>query len=279
MEQDSLEDNVQTLRTPDKAIVLYNVRMIQVLEQINLHFHVLQIGHAQVLQAHLLDRHRLARAPVQRAVDAAKRALAQTVAQLVVLEAGDVLGSALGGAFPAGPLFALALALAGLAVCRRGRGRGRRLLAVAGRVGRGLRGARVRGRVRGFGRVRDHAGGVAGDGGGGRGAVSMSPGGGDVRGPQAQAPAQSMPRAEVLAVLAELAVLAPMQRPDCSAGQGGTTAGCVVAPWPRYGGDVVGIPGPGAAGRQPRRDGRGEGACSRRGTAPQCELRVLARGG
>lgn len=155
---DVLEDNVQALGAPDKAIVLDNVGVVQVLEQVNLHLHVLQVCGAQVLEADLLDGDGLAGAPVEGAVDAPKGALAQTVAQLVVLEAGDVLGGALGGAFSAGAL----LALAGLAIVG---GRGRGLLCVAGGAGAGaggLRGARVGGRVRGSGRVCGHVSGPRG---------------------------------------------------------------------------------------------------------------------
>jgi hypothetical protein len=150
---DVLEDDVQALRTSDEAVVLDNVGVVQVLEQVDLHLHVLQVGGAQVLQTDLLDGDRLAGAPVQRAVHAAEGALAQAVAQLEVLEPGDVLGGALGGTLSAGALLAgRAIVVAGAA----------RLLCVAGGVGRrrGLRGARVGGRVGGFGRMRHHAGGL-----------------------------------------------------------------------------------------------------------------------
>jgi len=106
--RDALEDDVQALGAADKAVVLDNVGVVEVLEQVDFHLHVAQVGGAQVLEAHLLDGDRLPRAPVERAVDAAKGALAQTVAQLEVLEAGYVLGGALGGALAAGPLLALA---------------------------------------------------------------------------------------------------------------------------------------------------------------------------
>jgi len=102
--------------------------VIQVLEQVNLHLHVLEVRCAQVLQADLLDGDRLSRAPVQRPVHAAKGALAQTVSQLKVLEAGHVLGGLLGGSFPARAL----LAFTWLAIVVGG---ARGLLCVAGRVG------------------------------------------------------------------------------------------------------------------------------------------------
>ena len=101
--------------------------MVQVLEQVDLHLHVLEVGGAQVLEADLLDGHRLARAPVERAVDAAKGALAQAVAQLEVLEARDILRRLLRRPLSARPL----LALAGLPGAR---GRGRGPLCMAGRV-------------------------------------------------------------------------------------------------------------------------------------------------
>jgi hypothetical protein len=104
----SLENNVETLGTPHEAVVLDNVGMVQVLEQVNLHLHVLEVCGAQVLEADLLDGDRLAGAPVEGAVYAAECAFAQAVAQLEVLEAGDVLGCLLRGALSARPLFALA---------------------------------------------------------------------------------------------------------------------------------------------------------------------------
>jgi hypothetical protein len=145
---DVLEDDVQALGAADEAVVLDNVGVVEVLEQVDLHLHILQVGGAQVLQADLLDGDRLAGAPVQRTVHAAEGAFAQAVAQLVVLESGHVLGGALGGALSAGAL----LALAGGAIVVGGAAR---LLCVAGGIGRrgGLRGARVGCRVGGFGRM------------------------------------------------------------------------------------------------------------------------------
>ena len=145
----SLQDDVETLGAPHEAVVLDDIRMIQVLEQVNLHLHVLEVCGAQVLEADLLDGDCLARAPVECPVHAAECAFAQAVAQLEVLEARDILGCLLRCPFSARPLFALA----GLAVVV---GRGRRLLGVAagcvGR-GRGLRRARVGGRMRWAGGV------------------------------------------------------------------------------------------------------------------------------
>jgi hypothetical protein len=102
--------------------------MVQVLEQVNLHLHVLQIGGAQVLQADLLDGHRLSRAPVQGPIHAAKSPLSQAVAQLVVLETGHILGCPLCRSFSARPL----LSFARLAIAARG---SRGLLCVAGCAG------------------------------------------------------------------------------------------------------------------------------------------------
>jgi hypothetical protein len=123
-----LENNIQALRAPDEAIVLDNVGMVEVLEQVNLHFHVLQVGHTQVLQPDLLDGDRLARAPIQRAVHATKGPLAQAIPKLKVLEACHILGCPLCRSFSARPL----LSLTGLARLVRGC---RRLLCMAGRVG------------------------------------------------------------------------------------------------------------------------------------------------
>lgn len=116
--------------------------MVQVLEQVNLHLHVLEVCRAQVLQADLLDGDRLPRAPVQRPVDAAKGALAQAVSQLKVLETRHILGGLLCRSFPTRP----GLSLAGLAIVVGG---ARGLLCVAGRVRlRGcLRGPRIGGGV------------------------------------------------------------------------------------------------------------------------------------
>ena len=56
----SLQDDVETLGAPHEAVVLDDIRMVQVLEQVNLHLHVLEVCGAQVLQADLLDSDRLA---------------------------------------------------------------------------------------------------------------------------------------------------------------------------------------------------------------------------
>ena len=140
-------------------MVLDDIRVIQVFEQVDFHLHVLEISGAQVLQAHLLDSNGLTGAPVEGAIDAAKGAFAQAVAQLVVLETGDILGGPLCCSISAGSLFTL-LAVAGLSAVV---GRGRGLLCVAGRawgqVVRGLRGARVGCPVRRLrGVVRHHGG-------------------------------------------------------------------------------------------------------------------------
>ena len=147
-----LQNDVQTVRAAHKTLVFDNVGVVQVLQQVDLHFHVLQIGGAQVLKAHLLDGDRLAGAPIEGTVDAAERAFAQAVTQLEVLEADDILSSPLCRAVPARALFALftwltLLTLLAVAWLRAEVGRGRGLLLVAGRawmggVGR-LRGARV----------------------------------------------------------------------------------------------------------------------------------------
>ena len=150
-----LQNDVQTVRAAHKTLVFDNVGVVQVLQQVDLHFHVLQIGGAQVLKAHLLDGDRLAGAPIEGTVDAAERAFAQAITQLKVLEADDILSSPLCRAVPARALFALftwltlltLLTLLAVAWLRAEVGRGRGLLLVAGRawmggVGR-LRGARV----------------------------------------------------------------------------------------------------------------------------------------
>lgn len=136
-------------------MVLDNVGMVQVLEQIDFHLHVLQVSGAQVLEANLLDSDSLASAPIECPVHTAKGTLSQAVAQLVVLETSDILSSTLGCTFSAGPLFSLA----GVAIVV---GRGGRLLGMAwgvcGLGGRGLGGARVGGGMRSFWRVGDHIG-------------------------------------------------------------------------------------------------------------------------
>ena len=147
-----LQNDVQTVRAAHKTLVFDNVGVVQVLQQVDLHFHVLQIGGAQVLKAHLLDGDRLAGAPIEGTVDAAERAFAQAITQLKVLEADDILSCPLCCAVPARALFALftwltLLTLLAVAWLGAKVGRGRGLLLVAGRawmggVGR-LRGARV----------------------------------------------------------------------------------------------------------------------------------------
>lgn len=155
-----LQDDVQTVRAAHKALVLDNVGVIQVLQQVDLHFHVLQVCSTQVLKAHLLDSNRLTGAPVESTVDAAKGAFAQAIAQLVVLETNNVLGGPLRCAIPAGTLLTL-IALLAVACLSAMVGRGGDLLLVAGRawIGNGgLRGARVGGAVGGLRRVRHHGG-------------------------------------------------------------------------------------------------------------------------
>ena len=112
-----LEDNVQALQAPYESVVLDNIGMVEVFEQINLHFHILQVCDAQILEADLLDGHGLARAPIQGPIDATKGALAQTVAQLEILEPSDILRRPLCSALSARPLFSLT----GLAAVVRGR--------------------------------------------------------------------------------------------------------------------------------------------------------------
>ena len=154
-----LQDDVQAVGAAHKALVFDNIGVVQVLEQVDFHLHVLQVGGAQVLEAHLLDGNRLAGAPVEGAVNAAKGAFAQAVAELVVLEADNILGGPLCCSVPARALFALFAAFARLGAVV---GRGRGLLLVAWRAwvgGWGLRGARVGGPVRGlWGVVRHHGG-------------------------------------------------------------------------------------------------------------------------
>lgn len=101
-------------------MVLDNVGVVKVLEQVNFHLHVLEICGAQVFEADLLDGDRLASAPIEGAVDTAKGALAQAVAQLVVLEAGDILGGFLGSAFSAWALVAVAVASMAIVIGRGG---------------------------------------------------------------------------------------------------------------------------------------------------------------
>lgn len=145
-----LQDYVQTLGALDEAVVLDDVGMVEVLEQVDLQHDGLEVGRAQVLQPDLLDGYRLAGAPVQGAVHAAKGALAQTVAQLVVFEADDILRCPLCRPLPARSV------LTARRACVRN-GRGRCLLCVAGRVGaRGLLVLRARLRVCSFWGVRDH---------------------------------------------------------------------------------------------------------------------------
>lgn len=141
-----LQDDVQAVRAAYKALVLDNVGVVQVLQQVDLHLHVLQVGSAQVLQAHLLDGNRLAGAPIEGAVHTTKGALTEAVAQLVVLETDDILGGPLRCAVSAGPL--LALLAVDVAVARLwgvvGGRRGLLLVARRAWVGAGwLRGARA----------------------------------------------------------------------------------------------------------------------------------------
>lgn len=89
-------------------MIFDNVGVIEVLEQVDFRLHVLEVCHPKVLETDLLDGHRLARAPIEGPVDAAKGAFPEAIPQLEVLEASNILGCSLGGTLSARALLPFA---------------------------------------------------------------------------------------------------------------------------------------------------------------------------
>ena len=78
-----LEDEVEMAFGADSLKVSDNLRVLEVVQQVNLRLHRLQVPDGHVAGRDLLDGTEIARLPVERAVDFARAAAAELLAQLL----------------------------------------------------------------------------------------------------------------------------------------------------------------------------------------------------